>query len=251
MPIRVAIAEDNVLLRDGLARLISSTAGFDLVGTCLPTTTSCWPWSRNLSPTSSSPTSACRRPAPTRASAPPAALRGSHPDIGVVVLSQYVDAGVRAGAAGRGLGAPRLPAEGAGRRRRRARRRHPAVATRRLGHRPEGGRAARHARRTVARRSPLDHLTPREREILGEMAQGKSNAAIAASLFLSRARRREAHQLDLLQAGPDRGARRQPPGQGGPAVPHRRGCWPHPRRRSSTVPGTRLRCDHDHVMEVR
>jgi len=33
--------------------------------------------------------------------------------------------------------------------------------------------------------SPLDRLTPREREILSEMAQGKSNAAIAAALILS------------------------------------------------------------------
>jgi DNA-binding NarL/FixJ family response regulator len=31
----------------------------------------------------------------------------------------------------------------------------------------------------------LDRLTPREREILSEMAQGKSNAAIAAALILS------------------------------------------------------------------
>jgi DNA-binding NarL/FixJ family response regulator len=39
-----------------------------------------------------------------------------------------------------------------------------------------------------ARRPPsseLDRLTPREREILGEMAQGKNNAAIAATLVLS------------------------------------------------------------------
>ena len=36
-----------------------------------------------------------------------------------------------------------------------------------------------------ADRSPLEHLTPREREVLGEMASGKSNAAIAASLILS------------------------------------------------------------------
>jgi DNA-binding NarL/FixJ family response regulator len=34
-------------------------------------------------------------------------------------------------------------------------------------------------------RSPIEFLTPREREILGEMAQGRSNASIAATLFLS------------------------------------------------------------------
>ena len=39
--------------------------------------------------------------------------------------------------------------------------------------------------RSRADRSPLEHLTPREREVLGEMASGKSNAAIAASLILS------------------------------------------------------------------
>jgi DNA-binding NarL/FixJ family response regulator len=33
--------------------------------------------------------------------------------------------------------------------------------------------------------SPLDELTPRERETLAEMAQGKSNAAIAASLVIT------------------------------------------------------------------
>jgi DNA-binding NarL/FixJ family response regulator len=34
-------------------------------------------------------------------------------------------------------------------------------------------------------KSPLDALTPRELEVLSEMAQGKSNAAIAGTLFLS------------------------------------------------------------------
>jgi DNA-binding NarL/FixJ family response regulator len=33
--------------------------------------------------------------------------------------------------------------------------------------------------------SSLDRLTPREHEVLAEMAQGKNNAAIAASLVLS------------------------------------------------------------------
>ncbi len=35
------------------------------------------------------------------------------------------------------------------------------------------------------RSSPLAALTPREREVLAEIAQGKSNAGVAASLFLS------------------------------------------------------------------
>jgi DNA-binding NarL/FixJ family response regulator len=35
------------------------------------------------------------------------------------------------------------------------------------------------------RDTPLRTLTPRELEVLGEMAQGKSNAAIAAGLFLT------------------------------------------------------------------
>ena len=42
-------------------------------------------------PTSSSPTSACRRPAPTRASSAAAQLRDDRPEVGVVVLSQYAE----------------------------------------------------------------------------------------------------------------------------------------------------------------
>ena len=42
------------------------------------------------------------------------------------------------------------------------------------------------AGRTTSAASPLSDLTPREREILSEMAQGKSNAAIASSLFLTK-----------------------------------------------------------------
>jgi DNA-binding NarL/FixJ family response regulator len=37
----------------------------------------------------------------------------------------------------------------------------------------------------ASERSPLNELTPREREVLAEMAQGKNNAAIAESLVLT------------------------------------------------------------------
>jgi DNA-binding NarL/FixJ family response regulator len=39
--------------------------------------------------------------------------------------------------------------------------------------------------RSGAAMSPLADLTPRERQVLAEIAQGKSNAAIALSLFLT------------------------------------------------------------------
>jgi DNA-binding NarL/FixJ family response regulator len=40
--------------------------------------------------------------------------------------------------------------------------------------------------RVRARNSPLSNLTPREREVLARVAQGKSNAAIATELFLTK-----------------------------------------------------------------
>ena len=41
------------------------------------------------------------------------------------------------------------------------------------------------AARSRGESSPVEQLTPREREVLGEMAQGKNNAAIARSLVLT------------------------------------------------------------------
>ncbi len=41
------------------------------------------------------------------------------------------------------------------------------------------------AARARHRDSPLEHLTPREREVLAEMAQGRNNAAVVAKLALS------------------------------------------------------------------
>ncbi|HZD22696.1 MAG TPA: LuxR C-terminal-related transcriptional regulator, partial [Acidimicrobiia bacterium] len=41
------------------------------------------------------------------------------------------------------------------------------------------------ARTKTSRLSSIDNLTVREYEVLGQMAQGKSNAAISESLFIS------------------------------------------------------------------
>ena len=58
--------------------------------------------------------------------------------------------------------------------------------------------------------------------MLGEIAQGKSNAAVAKSLFLS-VRAVEKHINSLFsKLGPQRGTGRPPPRQGGAAVPVRR-----------------------------
>jgi DNA-binding NarL/FixJ family response regulator len=40
--------------------------------------------------------------------------------------------------------------------------------------------------RSAGVRSPLSELTPREKDVLAEVAQGKSNAAIAESLVLTK-----------------------------------------------------------------
>ena len=183
MPIRVAIAEDNALLRDGLARLISSTADFELVGTAAS-------YDELLALVDDAEPDVVvtdiRMP-PTgtdegiRAAA---ALRVSHPKIGVIVLSQYVSPAY----------ALALLSQGSERRgyllKDRVADVDDLVDAIRVVH--DGGAVidpkvveqlvASSSRRVKA---PLDFLTPREREVLGEMAQGKSNAAVAASLVLS------------------------------------------------------------------
>ena len=183
MKTRVVLAEDNALLRHGLVRLVQAAEDLTLVGSAadLPTLLGLIE-----SETPDVVVTDIRMP-PTHTDegiSVAAQLRTERPDIGVVLLSQYAEASYALRAARRRLGPPRLPAQGAGRRRRRAHRGHPARRRRRLGHRPHGGRGA-------GRGQPGDAVGARladaraSCEVLGEMAQGKSNAAIAASLVLS------------------------------------------------------------------
>ena len=127
------------------------------------------------------------------------------PSVGVLVLSQYVEAALRARAAAglrRGRG---LPAQGPRGRRRRVRR-----AVRRVA---EGGSALDPSvvSQLVGRRrrdDPLAELTPREREVLGLMAEGRSNARSPTKLVVT-PRAVEKHvtniftKLDLRDAAKD------------------------------------------------
>lgn len=112
-------------------------------------------------------------------------LRESNPEVGVVVLSQYADPTY----------ALALLESGSGRRayllKERIRNRKELVAA--IEAVADGGSVidpkivdmlieARYRRE----RSPLAALTPRERELLAEIAAGKSNGAIAESLFLTK-----------------------------------------------------------------
>jgi DNA-binding NarL/FixJ family response regulator len=172
-----------ILLREGISRLVSSDDGFELVGTAsdLPGLLADPP---SRSRTWWSPTSGCR-PAGTNEGIQAAEwLREHKPDIGVVVLSQYVApsyavALLEHGSAGRAYllkeqvasvdelaRAIRTVASGG------------SVIAPRVVDELVRARSQRH-------QSPLAGLTPRESEILAEMAQGKSNAAIAAALTVT------------------------------------------------------------------
>ena len=62
--------------------------------------------------------------------------------------------------------------------------------------------------------SPVSSLTPREREVLSHMAEGRSNAAIAGKMFITEKAVGQTHQRDLRQARPGAERGRQPPRAG-------------------------------------
>ena len=113
-------------------------------------------------------------------------LRETHPDVGVLVLSQYSEPAYvlrlfDLGADGRGY----LLKE-------RVRNRDQLVAAIDAVARgssvvdPKVVEVLVDAQARKEERSPLSQLTPREGEVLAELAQGKSNAAIAESLVLTK-----------------------------------------------------------------
>lgn len=183
LPIRVVFAEDNYLIREGIVRLLEGVDDIELVRTCEDAT------SLRAAIAESEPDVVV-----TDIRMPPSGgdegiriadeLRDSHPETGVVVLSQFLEpqyalALLERGAAGRAYVLKE-----------RVRDLDQFVAA--IREVAAGGSVvdskvveALVAARTAAERSPLSDLTPRELQALEEMAQGKSNAAIARALVIT------------------------------------------------------------------
>ncbi len=181
-PIRVAIADDSFLMRKALGEVLGRLPTVDLVaayedGSALLDAV------ETLAP--AVVVTDLRMPPSGDAEGLHVAtkLRATRPDVGVIVLSQFAEPRdvlelFDGGAAGRGYLLKDRVREGID-----------------LGHAIEtvarGGSVVDPdvvsllVSTPPGRRSTLDELTRRELDVLVEMAQGKSNAAIGASLFLS------------------------------------------------------------------
>ena len=177
---RVVIAEDSVLLREGLERLLGEH-GLDVVGSC-QTAQDLLRLVRDGPPDVASVD--IRLPPTHSDEGMRAALeiRARHPDVGVLVLSQYVELGL----------AMQLLAEsteGAGYLLKdRISDVHDFVAAvRRVA---TGGSAIDPiiVSTLLSKRradDPLTRLTPRERDVLELMAQGRSNQGVADRLVIT------------------------------------------------------------------
>ena len=183
MAIRVVLAEDSYLLREGLARLLDRAPEVELVATC-------GSYDELIAATAEHEpdvviTDIRMPPTQTDEGIRAAAeLRATHPDVGVVVLSQFVSPAY----------AVALLADGTHGRAYLLKDRIDdldrlvdavkAVATGGSVIDPQVVEQLVQAR-SQPTNSVLKSLTPRELEILREIASGKSNAAIAATVFLS------------------------------------------------------------------
>jgi DNA-binding NarL/FixJ family response regulator len=181
--IRVALAEDNVLLREGVSRLVASNEDFELAGTA-----------SDLPELLALVAAVHPDVVVTDIRMPPGhsdegiqaamRLRETNPDLGVVVLSQYANpsyalALLETGSAGRAyvlkervhdldqlVAAIRAVAQGGSL----------------IDPKVVDGLVAERAR---AATSPLGQLTARERDVLRKMAEGKNNASIAEDLVMT------------------------------------------------------------------
>lgn len=177
---RIVVAEDNNLLRQGLTQLLEATADVEVVGSCGDADELLSVVDRELP---DAVLTDIRMPPTHLDEGIQAALsiRSAHPGIGVVVLSQYASPTyavqlLGAESAGVGYLVKDRVADIA----------QVIAALRTVS---SGGSvldsdviAEMMAARSVVRSSPMSDLTEREREVLEAMAQGLSNGAIAATV---------------------------------------------------------------------
>jgi DNA-binding NarL/FixJ family response regulator len=178
--VRVVIADDEMLLREGLARLLTD-AGIDVVGKA----TNAAELLRTVRLTAPDVAIVDIKMPPSHTDeglVAAADIRTSHPEVGVLVLSHYLESTY----------AMRLLAE------------HPERVGYLLKARVSDIAVLADALRRIAEgecvldptivarlvnrpreRSPLSELTDREREVLGLIAEGLSNQAIGERLFVS------------------------------------------------------------------
>jgi DNA-binding NarL/FixJ family response regulator len=183
VPLRVVLAEDNLLVREGVQRLLEAQDSIELVAAC-----------GDLDGL----LAAVERERPdvviTDIRMPPTGtdegiraaerLRMTHPEVGVVVLSQHDDPDY----------ALALLEDGSARRAYLLKERvsKPEQLLAAVGEVARGGSVidprvveALVTQRAREAHSPLAELTARERDVLAAMAQGKTNAAIAEALVLT------------------------------------------------------------------
>jgi DNA-binding NarL/FixJ family response regulator len=179
-PVRVVIGEDDVLMREGIARLLTE-AGFEVVAQAGDAEDLL---RKALAHRPDVAVVDVRMPPGREDDGLRAALelRAQRPEVGVLVLSQYYEESYALeliGDSAEGVGyllkervgdvdaftkaVTRVAAGGSAL--------DPEVVGRMLGRRSS--------------ESPLDRLTPREREVLAALAEGKSNRGIGEALYLS------------------------------------------------------------------
>jgi DNA-binding NarL/FixJ family response regulator len=183
-PVRVVVAEDSYVIREFLTQTLSAASDVELVAVCtngkeLEQAIETWDVDVVLTDIRMPPS---RTDEGIRIAS---RLRETHPDVGVVVLSQYAEPAYALSLLEQGTGGRAYLLK------ERIRNKEELIdAIKGVAH---GGSVIDPvivdvliASRARAATSKLAQLTPRERELLAEIAAGKSNGAIADSLVLTK-----------------------------------------------------------------